>query len=224
MLELRNVSRVFWNGDDKVNALQNVNLRVDDGEYLSIVGPSGSGKSTLLNMIGLLDVPSEGRILLDGRDVGSLGDSERSALRLESIGFVFQRFHLISILNAIENVAMPMEDLGVSVRERYERARDLLMQVGLGQRLYFAPGRLSGGERQRVAICRALANEPRLILADEPTGELHSEDKALVLDVFRRLNAEGHTLVVVTHDPDVAAQTRRRIEIRDGRIEREVMQ
>jgi ABC-type lipoprotein export system ATPase subunit len=223
MLELRDVSRVFRNGDVEVVALKNANLRIVDGDYVSIVGPSGSGKSTLLNLIGLLDKPTEGQIMLDGRDVGSLGDSERSTLRLRTIGFVFQRFHLLSLLSAIENVALPMEDIGVSVSERYARARLLLAQVGLDERLFFVPGRLSGGERQRVAVCRALANKPRLILADEPTGELHSEDKVRVLELFRRLNAEGHSLVVVTHDPEVAAQARRTIEIRDGSIQREVM-
>lgn len=218
MIELQSVSRVFRNGDAEVRALNDVNIRIDDGEFVAIIGPSGSGKSTLLNMIGLLDLPSEGTVKLDGLDVSTLSESARSHLRLQAIGFVFQRFHLISLLSALENVALPMEDLGVPTGERFDRAGQLLTNVGLGERIFFPPSRLSGGQRQRVAICRALANQPGLILADEPTGELHTEDKNLVLGLFERLNAEGNTFVVVTHDVETAGHAHRRIEIRDGRI------
>jgi ABC-type lipoprotein export system ATPase subunit len=218
MLQLTNVWRTYAVGDTQVVALHDVNLRIGDGELLSIMGPSGSGKSTLLQIVGLLDRPSSGTIELDGHDLAALGDAERTALRLRTLGFIFQRFHLFGDLTAIENVALPMEAAGVPVRERYDRASALLEAVGLGPRVGFRPAQLSGGQRQRVAIARALANEPRLILADEPTGELHSEDKAQVIELFRRFHRQGRTIVIVTHDPDVGAIAERRIEIRDGRV------
>jgi putative ABC transport system ATP-binding protein len=217
-LALTNVSRIYHVGDSQVTALDDVTLHIDDGEFAAIVGPSGSGKSTLLQILGLLDQPTSGSVVFEGQEVGALGDAERTRLRLEAIGFVFQRFHLLHGLTAIEQVALPMEAAGLGVGERYGRAADLLRSVGLGERLDFTPARLSGGQRQRVAIARALANHPRLILADEPTGELHSEDKAAVLDLLHRFNDQGHTIVVVTHDADTADATRRRIEIRDGRV------
>src|SRR5262245_59872220 len=167
-------------------------------------------------MVGLLDRPTSGTIRLDGQDVGRLDDEARARLRLTTIGFVFQRFHLLGDMTALENVAIPLEAAGRPFGERYGRAEGLLDAVGLGERKLFVPSQLSGGQRQRVAIARALANDPRLILADEPTGELHSDDKAAVVDLFKRLNAEGRTIVMVTHDPEVAAVARRRIEIRDG--------
>jgi putative ABC transport system ATP-binding protein len=218
VLELQNVWRVYQVGDAQVVALEAASLRIGDGDFVAIRGPSGSGKSTLLQIVGLLDRPTSGTVLLDGRDLSDLGDAERTRLRLETIGFVFQRFHLLRDLTAVENVALPMEAAGVPVRERYTRAADLLTSVGLEERLTFRPAQLSGGQRQRVAIARALANEPRLILADEPTGELHSEDRANVLALFDRFHREGRTIVVVTHDPEVAAVAERRIEIRDGRV------
>src|SRR4051794_32822275 len=178
MLELNGVWKTYQVGETEVVALQDVNLRIDDGDYLAITGPSGSGKSTMLQIVGLLDRPSRGSVILDGRDVNSLGDAERTTLRLQTIGFVFQRFHLLHDLTVIENVALPMEAAGIAVEPRYRRAAELLGSVGLAERLRFRPAQLSGGQRQRVAIARALANDPHLILADEPTGELHSEDKA----------------------------------------------
>jgi len=217
-ITLTDVSRRYHVGDTDVVALDHVSLHIASGEFAAIVGPSGSGKSTLLQIIGLLDRPSEGAVVFDGQDVTTLSDAERTRLRLHAVGFVFQRFHLLGGLTAIENVALPMEAAGVPVEERFERAAALLTTVGLGDRLEFTPARLSGGQRQRVAIARALANRPRLILADEPTGELHSEDRAAVLDLLRRFNQQGHTVVVVTHDTETAAAARRRIEIRDGRL------
>ena len=218
MLKLTGVWRTYQVGDAEVVALRDVTLPIDDGEFLAIMGPSGSGKSTLLQIVGLLDRPTRGTVELDGQDVGTLSDEERTHVRLHSLGFVFQRFHLLGDLTALENVALPLEAAGVPVGERYERAAALLETVGLGERLAFRPAQLSGGQRQRVAIARALANDPRLILADEPTGELHSEDKANVVELFRRFQREGHTIVIVTHDPEVAAVADRQVEIRDGRV------
>jgi putative ABC transport system ATP-binding protein len=222
VLQLTDVWRTHQAGSTEVIALREVTLRIGDGDFLSIMGPSGSGKSTLLQIVGLLDQPTRGTVALDGRDLGRSSDAERTELRLRTIGFVFQRFHLLRDLTAIENVALPMEAAGLGPAARYERAAELLTSVGLSERLTFRPAQLSGGQRQRVAVARALANRPRLILADEPTGELHSEDKANVIDLFLRLNGEGHTIVVVTHDPEVAAVGRRRVELRDGRA-REVV-
>ncbi|MHB0869150.1 MAG: ABC transporter ATP-binding protein [Chloroflexota bacterium] len=218
MLDLRAVSRSYLVGDSDVWALRDATLQIDDGEFVTIMGPSGSGKSTLLQIIGLLDRPTSGSVSLDGQDLAGFGDEQRARLRLVTIGFIFQRFHLLRDMTALENVAVPMEAAGMGSRERYERAAFLLDEVGLSHRLLFMPAQLSGGQRQRVAVARALANDPRLILADEPTGELHSEDKASIIDLFRRLNAQGRTVVVVTHDPEVAAAARRRIEIRDGLV------
>ncbi|MCC6179973.1 MAG: ATP-binding cassette domain-containing protein [Chloroflexi bacterium] len=218
MLRLRHVWRTYPVGESEVVALRDVSLDIHDGDFMAIVGPSGSGKSTLLQIVGLLDLPTRGVVELDGRDVAEIGDDERTRLRLTTLGFVFQRFHLLSDLTAIENVAVPLEAAGVPPRERFERAAWLLKAVGLGERLDFKPARLSGGQRQRVAIARALANRPRIILADEPTGELHSEDKAQVIALFRQLNQEGCAVVMVTHDREVAEVARRRIEIRDGEV------
>jgi putative ABC transport system ATP-binding protein len=218
MLELRNVWRTYGEGENEVVALRDVSLRIDDGEFVAIVGPSGSGKSTLLQIIGLLDRPTSGLTLLDGKPLDELSDSERTRLRLLTLGFIFQRFHLLPGVSAIENVILPMEAAGVPVDERYARAAALLESVGLGHRLDFPPAKLSGGQRQRVAIARALGNRPRLILADEPTGELHSDDTAIIVSLFREIQREGRTVVVVTHDPDVAKMAERTIEIRDGRV------
>jgi ABC-type lipoprotein export system ATPase subunit len=218
VLELRHVWRTYVDGENEIVALRDVSLRIADGEFVAIVGPSGSGKSTLLQLVGLLDRPTSGETLLDGRPVDDLSDAARTRLRLLTLGFVFQRFHLLPGVTAIENVVLPMEAAGVPLEERYARAAALLTTVGLGHRLDFPPAKLSGGQRQRVAIARALSNRPRLILADEPTGELHTDDTAVVIGLFRQIQREGHTVVVVTHDPVVAATADRRIEIRDGRV------
>ena len=173
-------------------------------------------KVKVLQIIGLLDRPSRGSVEQDGQDLGELSDEARTELRLLTIGFVFQRFHLLQGLSALDQVALPMEAAGIGPRERYRRAQDLLVSVGLADRIGFDISQMSGGQRQRVAVARALANEPRLILADEPTGELHSEDKANIIELFRRVHAQGRTILVVTHDPEVAAVADRHLEIRDG--------
>ncbi|MFN8523155.1 MAG: ATP-binding cassette domain-containing protein [Chloroflexota bacterium] len=218
MLKLSHVWRTYPVGDSEVVALRDVSLTINQGDYMAIVGPSGSGKSTLLQIVGLLDRPSRGVVELDGRDLSSLGDAERTRLRLQTLGFVFQRFHLLNEMTALENVALPLEAAGVPPWERQKRAAELLADVGLADRMHFRPSRLSGGQRQRVAIARALANNPRILLADEPTGELHTEDRASVLALFRRFHEQGRAVVLVTHDMEVAAQAARRIEIRDGRV------
>jgi putative ABC transport system ATP-binding protein len=216
------VSRKYPVGECDVWALRDASLRIDQGDFVAIVGPSGSGKSTLLQIVGLLDRPSSGHVRLDGLDVDDLDDEERARLRLEAIGFIFQRFHLLGDMTALENVALPMEALGMGANDRYRRAGLLLDEVGLSDRHLFVPAQLSGGQRQRVAIARAVANDPALILADEPTGELHSEDKAAIVRLFLRLHEEGRTIVVVTHDPEVAAAAHRHIEIRDGFVKEAV--
>lgn len=218
MLELVNVWRKYQVRESEVVALRDVSIQLNEGEFVAVTGPSGSGKSTLLQIIGLLDRPSLGRVTLDGKDVDGFNDDERTHLRLLTIGFIFQRFHLLSGLTAIEQVTLPMEAAGIRPADRYRRADELLSLVGLADRIDFDPSQLSGGQRQRVAIARALANRPKLILADEPTGELHSEDKANVIRLFHRIHDEGRTIVVVTHDPEVAAVADRRLEIRDGEL------
>jgi putative ABC transport system ATP-binding protein len=216
MLELSEVSRQYVVGDDVVWALRDASLRVEDGEFIAIVGPSGSGKSTLLQIVGLLDRPTAGHVVLEGERVDELDDERRARLRLTLMGFVFQRFHLLGNMTALENVALPMEAAGLAADARYEHAAELLADVGLTDRQLFLPAQLSGGQRQRVAIARALANDPQLILADEPTGELHSEDKETIVRILQRLHEAGRTIMVVTHDPEVADAAHRRLEIRDG--------
>src|SRR5438445_2610432 len=217
-LEMDHVWRRYRVGEAEVIALRDASVCIESGEMVAVVGPSGSGKSTFLQLIGLLDTPSEGAVRFDGADVGSLGDAARTQVRLQSLGFIFQRFHLLNGLTALENVMLPLEAAGVGINERFFRASELLTSVGLRDRLMFRPAQLSGGQRQRVAVARAVANSPGVLLADEPTGELHSDDKARVLDLFKSLNADGRTVIIVTHDPDVAAVARRRVEIRDGSL------
>src|ERR1700736_5362515 len=210
------VWRTYYVGDEQVVALRDASVCIDSGELVAVVGPSGSGKSTFLQLVGLLDTPSQGEVRFDGRDVSALNDGERTRVRLESLGFVFQRFHLLQHLSALENVMLPMEAAGAGVEERFARGAELLRSVGLGDRLRFRPSQLSGGQRQRVAVARAVANSPSVILADEPTGELHSEDKERVLDLFKAMNRQGRTIVIVTHDPDVVGAVHRQVTIREG--------
>lgn len=218
IVEARDVSKVFPMPAGPVTALRDVSLRIDPGEYIGVVGPSGCGKSTLLHVLGIVDVPSSGTVLFDGRAIATLSDADRSRLRLRQIGFVFQRFFLLPMLTAWENVELPQAEGGVGRAERRARTRELLDYVGLAARAGHRPSELSGGEMQRVAIARALANRPRLLLADEPTGELDQATGDHIISLIDRLHADGMAVVVVTHDPAVAVRARRLLRMRDGTI------
>ncbi|MCP3063182.1 ABC transporter ATP-binding protein [Myxococcus sp. K38C18041901] len=218
LVELRAVSKVYRTGDVEVRALRGVDLTVQPGELVSVMGTSGSGKSTLMNILGCLDKPTQGHYLLDGQDVSRLDRDGLARVRNRTLGFVFQSFNLLARTSALENVELPLLYAGVGARERHARARDALTRVGLGERLEHHPKQLSGGQQQRVAIARALVGRPRLILADEPTGNLDSRTSVEVMALFQQLQREGLTLVVVTHEPDIAAYTGRVVVVRDGRI------
>ena len=218
MIQLDKVQRVFEVGDQKVYALHDIDLRIGQGEYLSIMGPSGSGKSTLLHIIGLLDRPTGGRYLLDGRDVTVLTDQEQARVRREKMGFVFQFFHLIPRLTAAENIELPMMLAGVEPEERKVRVERILSDFGLSDRAHHRPDQLSGGQRQRVAIGRATAMRPAVLLADEPTGNLDRKSGQEVLDILEGLHREGITLIVITHDREIGARAARRVRMIDGGI------
>jgi putative ABC transport system ATP-binding protein len=217
-----NVTRSFSMPAGDVVAVRDLTLAIEQGEHTAISGPSGCGKSTLLHMLGCVDTPSSGTLRFDGKDISTLNDRARSLLRLRQIGFVFQRFFLLPMLTAAENVELPQSEAGVGWDERRRRSLELLEYVGLGARADHRPSQLSGGEMQRVAIARALANRPRLLLADEPTGELDQATGQHVASLLDRVNADGTALVIVTHDHDLAGRARRVLTMRDGRIEREV--
>jgi putative ABC transport system ATP-binding protein len=218
MIELRNICRHFQMGDQEVRALDDINVHIDSGEYVSIMGPSGSGKSTLLNVLGLLDRPTAGTYLLDGRETTSLDDEELAHTRARKIGFIFQSFHLIPRLTAFENVELPLVLAGVAPEERRPRVQELLASLSLEGRAKHRPNELSGGQRQRVAIARAMVMQPAVLLADEPTGNLDHISGAEVLAAIESLNAKGITLLVVTHDAEVAQRARRHIRMRDGKV------
>jgi putative ABC transport system ATP-binding protein len=215
LIELAGVSKTYPGG---VTALRSVDLNVESGELLAIVGPSGSGKSTMLHLIGTLDRPSQGTVRIDGHDVASLSDRQLSALRARRIGFVFQQFHLAPGRNAVGNVADGLLYTGAGKREREQRAESALVRVGLGERLSHLPFQLSGGERQRVAIARAVAGDPPLLLADEPTGNLDSVSGAAVMELLRELNGAGTTILVITHDREIAKSLPRQVPMRDGQV------
>jgi putative ABC transport system ATP-binding protein len=219
LVEARGITKQFPMPSGPVTALQDVSLSLESGEYVAVCGPSGCGKSTLLHILGCVDTPTRGQLLFDGGDVGRSSDAQRSELRLRRIGFVFQRFFLLPMLTAFENVELPQAEAGVPRAERRRRSRELLEYVGLGQRALHRPSQLSGGEMQRVAVARALANRPRLLLADEPTGELDQKTGEQVAELLDRVHADGTAVVVVTHDPAIAARARRTLRLRDGRIE-----
>ncbi len=214
-LRLENVWKVYRMGSVEVEALRGVSLKIERGEFVAIMGPSGSGKSTLMNIMGLLDTPTRGRVYLMGRDVSRLGEDELAEIRGKTVGFVFQRFNLLPYLTALENVLLPTLFLG---EKREDRARELLEAVGLGHRMHHLPSQLSGGEQQRVAIARALINEPEIILADEPTGNLDSKTGKQIMEIFAELHKKSKTLILVTHDEEVAGYAERVVRIRDGRI------
>ena len=219
MIQLQQVHRIFEVGDQKVHALNDVSLDIKRSEYIAMMGPSGSGKSTLLNILGLLDQPTSGEYIFDGQDVTALPDQAQAEMRRDKIGFVFQFFHLVPRLNATENIALPMVLAGVPVAERKIRASRILDAVGLTDRAHHRPDQLSGGQRQRVAIARATVMEPAVILADEPTGNLDSASGKDVLDILERLNDNDITLIVVTHNLDIAKRASRRLHMVDGRID-----
>jgi putative ABC transport system ATP-binding protein len=218
LVRAEGVHRDYRLGGDVVHAVRGVDLSIDAGDWVAIVGPSGCGKSTLLNLLGAIDTPSAGRVLVKERDVSSLGDREATRFRLLEVGFVFQRFYLVPALTALENIELPLAEAGVEKRDRRARAMELLAYVGVAERARHRPAQLSGGEQQRVAIARALANRPSLLLADEPTGELDARTGAEVIALLSRLNRDGTTLVVVTHDEELAAAARRVVHMRDGVI------
>jgi putative ABC transport system ATP-binding protein len=222
LLELRNVSKIYHLGGEEIRALDDVSLDLDQGEFVSIIGPSGSGKSTLMHILGCPDSPTRGNVVLAGTDIAQASARELARVRNRTIGFVFQFFNLLPKLNVLQNVELPMIYAGIGSRERRERAEKALEMVELSHRLKNRPNQLSGGQQQRVAIARALVNNPKIILADEPTGNLDTHTGELILALFRRLAAEGRTVILVTHNPEIAAVTPRRIEIRNGKIAQQV--
>ncbi len=218
MLELKNIYKTYNQGKLDVPVLKDISLAVDEGEYVAIMGPSGSGKTTLMNIIGCLDIPSSGEYFLEGKDIAQSSDSKLSEVRLHSIGFVFQSFYLLSRQSALDNVALPLLYAGVRRKERQEIARKALERVGLGDRVNFKPTQLSGGQCQRVAIARAIVNSPKVLLADEPTGALDTKSGEQIMEIFQKLNDEGVTIVMITHEPDIAAHAKRTLHIRDGQL------
>jgi putative ABC transport system ATP-binding protein len=219
VVKLENVEKIYKLGEVEVQALNKVNLLVREGEFVSILGPSGSGKTTMLNLIGALDKPTRGEVYINGVSLKNLNDKQLADLRLRTIGFIFQAFYLVPWINALQNVMIPMMLLGKPASYRKQRAMELLKLVGLEKRAYHKPNELSGGEQQRVAIARALANEPALVLADEPTGNLDSKTGTMIVDLLEKINKEKNvTMIIVTHNLEVAERTRRIIRLRDGKV------
>lgn len=222
LIQTKDLWKTYQMGTEEIHALQGVSIEIERGEYVAIMGPSGSGKSTLMNLIGCLDTPSKGSYLLNGKQVSEMNDDELARIRNEEIGFVFQTFNLLPRATALHNVELPLIYAGVSSKVRAERAAQALDKVELGDRKTHRPNQLSGGQRQRVAIARALVNNPSILLADEPTGNLDSKTGVEIMSLFARLHEAGNTIVLVTHEPEVAAHAHRSIHIRDGQVEKDV--
>jgi putative ABC transport system ATP-binding protein len=223
LISIRNLHRVYQVGSEKVHALNGVDLSIARNEYVAIMGPSGSGKSTLMNIVGCLDTPTEGSYKLKGEEIGKLTDDQLAHIRNREIGFVFQTFNLLARADALHNVELPLVYAGIKHEDRRQRARDALSLVGLKDRMKHKPNELSGGQRQRVAIARALVNKPSIILADEPTGNLDSTTGEEIMAAFERIWQEGNTVILVTHEPDIAAHAQRVVRMRDGKIESDQM-
>jgi putative ABC transport system ATP-binding protein len=224
LIETRDLWKTYVMGSEEIHALRGVSMEIERGDYVAIMGPSGSGKSTLMNLIGCLDTPSKGSYLLNSKQVSQMNDNELAQIRNEEIGFVFQTFNLLPRASALQNVELPLVYAGVASRERHERAKAALDKVELTSRMSHRPNELSGGQRQRVAIARALVNNPSILLADEPTGNLDSKTGAEIMALFGRLHQAGNTIVLVTHEADIAAFARRSIHLRDGQIEKDIRQ
>jgi len=222
LIETHDLIKSYTMGSEKIQALRGISVQIERGEYVAVMGPSGSGKSTLMNLIGCLDTPTSGSYLLNGRQVAEMNDNELAAIRNKEIGFVFQTFNLLPRASALRNVELPLVYAGLPAKERDTRARAVLDQVELGDRISHRPNELSGGQRQRVAIARALVNNPSILLADEPTGNLDSKTGAEIMALFDRLHETGNTIVLVTHEPDIAALAHRSIHLRDGLVEQDV--
>jgi putative ABC transport system ATP-binding protein len=222
LIETRDIWKTYVMGSEEIHALRGVSIQIERGEYVAIMGPSGSGKSTLMNLIGCLDTPSKGSYLLNGKQVSEMNDNELARIRNEEIGFVFQTFNLLPRATALQNVELPLVYGGVSGKERQDRAKAALQKVELSERMSHRPNELSGGQRQRVAIARALVNNPSILLADEPTGNLDSKTGAEIMALFARLHEGGNTIVLVTHEADVAAFAHRTIHVRDGQVEKDI--
>jgi putative ABC transport system ATP-binding protein len=221
VIKLEEIKRFFKIGSETIKALQGVNLEIFKNEYVALMGPSGSGKSTLMNILGCLDTPSSGKYLLNNKDVSKMEDDELAEIRNKEIGFVFQTFNLLPRLNALENVALPLIYAGYNKQQREKRAKEVLEQVGLKDRMTHKPNELSGGQRQRVAIARALVNNPSIILADEPTGNLDTKTSYEIMTLFEEIHKNGNTIIIVTHEEDIALHTNRIVRMRDGKIERD---
>jgi len=224
LIETVDLWKTYVMGTEEIHALRGVSIQIERGEYVAIMGPSGSGKSTLMNLIGCLDTPSKGSYLLNNKQVSQMNDNELARIRNEEIGFVFQTFNLLPRATALHNVELPLVYAGVPAKDRQDRAKSALQKVELGERMSHRPNELSGGQRQRVAIARALVNNPSILLADEPTGNLDSKTGVEIMALFAKLHEGGNTIVLVTHEPDVAAYAHRSIHIRDGQVEKDVKQ
>lgn len=218
LISLKNICRSYRNGEQELQVLKNINLEIGEGEFVAIMGPSGSGKSTLMNTIGMLDTPTSGEYYLEGQEVARLGEKQLAQVRNQQIGFVFQQFFLLSKMDAVQNVELPLIYAGVPVAQRRKLAEEYLSKVELTDRIHHLPSELSGGQKQRVAIARALVNDPSIILADEPTGALDTKTGSQIMELLVELNEEGKTIIMVTHEPEIAAYAKRQIVIRDGVI------